>query len=94
MEDRPVLKCYPTDDLIHAKAWCPFCQEWHHHGLTGDIVAGRKSHRLSHCTNHDSPFFLSSGYYLKLMTQSELKEIAKAVDTVKKAKKDPRVMAR
>ncbi len=71
----PVLKCHTTAERIHVKAWCPFCHEWHYHRFTDDIAAHRKSHRVEHCTSDGSPF-RETGYYLKLMNEDEIQEIA------------------
>lgn len=74
MRTRPILKCYSSINESLVKAWCPFCQEWHHHRFTSDIADGRKSHRVEHCTDPDSPFRLT-GYYLQLMNRGEIEEI-------------------
>ena len=47
------------------KAWCPYCESYHHHGWPKEDLKIRKSHRSAHCFKKDSPF-RNGGYYLKL----------------------------
>ena len=73
-----VIKCLPLhigfgfgDGM---KFWCPFCNTWHLHGRGN-------GHRTAHCTvgrncgyKGTSPY-LEHGYFIKLMSKTELKQI-------------------
>lgn len=76
-KDYPVLKCFPTG--VQVKAWCPFCKKWHMHGYTSDLKSYRNSHCVAHCVNKKSPFH-DGGYYLKLMTKAEIRQISDSID--------------
>ncbi|MEW5734853.1 MAG: hypothetical protein AB1921_08355 [Thermodesulfobacteriota bacterium] len=72
--DLPVLKCFPVSKK-EVQAWCPFCQTWHIHGLTDDLLAKKKSHRTAHCQNPAPSPFAGKGYLLKMVTKKEMKEL-------------------
>jgi hypothetical protein len=74
----PVVKCFPISEE-QVKLWCPFCETWHVHGFTPDITTRGKSHRVAHCPDPNSPFD-DTGYYLRLMTQKEIKEVAGSLE--------------
>ena len=67
----PTLKCFPISRTV--KAWCPFCNQWHTHGLLPGESARSRSHVVAHCKSDDSPF-KETGYYLKLITKKEAVE--------------------
>ena len=56
----PVLLAYPVL-AGGVKVWCPFCQEWHHHGALN-------GHRVAHCSEESSPF-IQTGYILRLVNE-------------------------
>lgn len=74
----PVLKCYQGSPT-QVKAWCPFCVKWHTHGYRDGIRSGRIGHWVAHCTDKNSPL-METGYYLTMLTKSELKAIASAAE--------------
>lgn len=57
MKDYPVLAAFERNAEGMLSGWCPFCQDWHHHGVG-------EGHRVSHCINDNSPF-KKTGYMLK-----------------------------
>lgn len=73
----PALKCFQASPS-QVKAWCPFCEKWHTHGYRDGIRRGRIGHWAAHCTAKDSPL-RETGYYLNMLTKTELKEIAASI---------------
>jgi hypothetical protein len=52
----PVLIAEPTSDGIYLRVWCPWCRQFHYHGL-----AGGEGHCAAHCA--DGPL-KTRGYYI------------------------------
>lgn len=74
----PILKGFIVGDQI--KVWCPYCREFHTHGLADGFIA-MNHHRVAHCHDRSikgktvkSPFE-EQGYYIEPFTKSELKQI-------------------
>ncbi|WP_425343064.1 hypothetical protein [Priestia megaterium] len=53
----PILLAVESHPDGRLSAWCPYCIEFHHHGVG-------EGHRQAHCTNEASPF-KETGYILK-----------------------------
>jgi hypothetical protein len=69
----PVIKCLPRPDFpLGMMFWCPFCQRFHLHGID-------KGHRVSHCTNSESPLY-KHGYVIKMLPKATLREIVKGIE--------------
>jgi len=66
---KPVLQCFLIDNKKQVKAWCPYCNQYHIHGVDRNLLAGELSHRVAHCVNEKSPF-KHGGYYLKIISAS------------------------
>lgn len=68
----PVIKCLPRPDFPEGMMfYCPFCQNWHSHGIGNGP-------RAAHCTVPESPFY-EHGYFIKMLPKAELRKIAKAI---------------
>ena len=75
----PVLLCFPIGSG-QVKAWCPYCEKWHIHGYPDKIDRSKKiGHWADHCTNKSSHFKETNGYELKLMTKTDIQEIADSI---------------
>jgi len=61
-----VLQCFLTDNKQQVKLWCPYCNEYHIHGVDRNLLDGNLSHRIAHCVNENSPF-KHDGYYLEMI---------------------------
>ncbi len=77
MTDIPILVGIPTPDLVQVRVWCPYCDQWHYHGLDHTYRPNIVSHRVAHC-HGDSPF-KDSGYYIKYLSLNEYKATEKGV---------------
>lgn len=76
-ERKIIIKCLPrSDGAAGMMFWCPFCHVWHYHG-------SGKGYRNSHCRK-TTP--LSEGYYIKMASKTELKEIAKSIKSYREQK--------
>ncbi len=62
----PVLLAYQVSDKQLA-VWCPYCVDWHYHGLNS-------THVVAHCINEASPF-KKGGYVVQQGTAKDYKEI-------------------
>jgi len=75
----PVLKGFIVGEQI--AVWCPYCRNFHWHGLA-DGVRAMNHHRVAHCCDQidsrrgKSPF-KEHGYYIEPFTETELKELGK-----------------
>jgi hypothetical protein len=49
-----VLQCFLTDNKQQVKLWCPYCNEYHIHGVDRNLLDG------------NSPF-KHDGYYLEMI---------------------------
>lgn len=58
----PVLLSFPVGDKQVA-VWCPFCIQWHYHGLA-------EGHRAGHCVNPKSPLKVT-GYIVRAGTTKD-----------------------
>ena len=56
--------------------WCPYCCQFHIHGIPAGSKPREKQHRQAHCTNPDSPFLIT-GYYIKAFTKKEMAQFLK-----------------
>ncbi|MEH6891600.1 hypothetical protein V7024_18310 [Bacillus sp. JJ864] len=55
----PIVLAIERDAVGNLSTWCSYCSKFHHHGTS-------EGHRVSHCTNEDSPY-IYTGYVLKKM---------------------------
>ena len=88
---QPLLLAVPTFPR-GLQIWCPYCQQWHHHGRAehDEVKPGEYyGHRVAHCTNthsrfrnvtgsHPEPFF-EAGYQLRFPYKKELKAFKDAI---------------
>lgn len=65
-KDVPVLKGFLTVGGDKIKVWCPFCRDYHAHGVTEGVSQGRKSHRSAHCAEEKSKKHFPNGYFIQL----------------------------
>lgn len=72
-----ILAGFPTPDLHQVRVWCPYCDQWHYHGLDRIYRPNRLSHRVEHC-HGDSPF-AKGGYYIKYLSLNEYEATEKGV---------------
>ncbi|MFJ8531612.1 hypothetical protein [Bacillus sp. NPDC094106] len=57
-----VVLAIERDAAGNLSTWCSACDCFHHHGAS-------EGHRVSHCTNENSPY-IHTGYVLKKMKLS------------------------
>jgi hypothetical protein len=74
----PILKGFIDINDGTVRAYCPYCETWHVHGLDKDMTKKNGSHRAPHCI--DGSPFRDGGYCVKLMNKSEIKAIAGSVN--------------
>lgn len=62
----PTLMGFDVGDGVHIAVWCPYCKEFHHHGIgENGEVAG---HRVAHCSrasNHPHSPLSDTGYFIR-----------------------------
>lgn len=64
-KDIPVLKGFLTVDGRRIRVWCPFCKNYHTHGVSEGISQGKKSHRIEHCFEEESKKHFLCGYFIQ-----------------------------
>ncbi len=70
----PTLICLSTTSR-QVQAWCPNCKKFHLHGLNKSYPkSGNLGHRVAHCGGGG---YSDTGYFLKLLPKSVLKEANK-----------------
>jgi hypothetical protein len=63
-----LIDCEPVKDgdvTTHCRAWCQYCQAYHHHVWEEPDANGIIGHRIAHCRVKSSPY-LNGGYVLRL----------------------------
>lgn len=74
MDEKVILVGIPRKDFPGGlKVWCPFCHEWHLHGIQNE----KDAHKVAHCSG-DSPL-RDKGYYVRKLSKIEYKQIADAI---------------